>query len=204
MQHLTHSQQSTVEAIFRPVSLPKRQAMQGKPFALPSIHPRTSSHLRKHRTSVPSRPQKLPGALIRTKSAPQTLPQLQPQPHPSRSQALPNHTPDTPPMHPQTHPRRTPNHTPDIPPTPLPPHPHSLPTPSHASTPPSSAPHTPSPPQSRMQFPNRSDSATQSDTNKQATRRELHAKLQYLRPLAGPVATPYGGHRAQAATHPDR
>ena len=33
---------------------------------------------------------------------------------------------------------------------------------------------------------------------------ELRAKLQHLRPLAGPVATPHGGHRAQAATHPDR
>ena len=44
----------------------------------------------------------------------------------------------------------------------------------------------------------------QSDTNKQVAQRELHAKLQHLRPLAGPVATPHGGHRAQAATHPDR
>ena len=129
LQRLTHPQQSTDEPIFRPVSPPKRQAMQGKSFVLSPISTQTSSHLRTHRTSVPSRPQKLPGALIRTKSAPQTLPQLQPQPHPSRSQALPNHTPDTPPMHPQTHPRRTPNHTPDIPPTPppsaptLPPHP---------------------------------------------------------------------------------
>ena len=147
LQRLTHSQQSTVEAIFRPVSLPKRQAMQGKPFALSSIHPRTSSHLRKHRTSVPSRPQKLPGALIRTKSAPQTLPQLQPQPHPSRSQATPSHAsirpsrtpPSAPTLPPHLHPRHTPDapflrtHTPSPPPAtprhPLPPHPHSLPTP---------------------------------------------------------------------------
>ena len=186
------------------MSPPKRQATQGKPSILSSPHPRTSSHLRKHRTSVPSRPQKLPGALIRTKSAPQTLPQLQPQPHPSRSQALPNHTPDTPPMHPQTHPRRTPNHTPDIPPTPPPSAPTLPPHPQPHLDAPSLRTHTPSPPQIRMQFPDRSDSATQSDTNKQATRRELHAKLQYLRPLAGPVATPHGGHRAQAATHPDR
>ena len=57
----------------------KRQASQRKPFALSSVSAQTSSHLRKHRTSVPSRPQKLPGALIRTKSAPQTLPQ--PHPH---------------------------------------------------------------------------------------------------------------------------
>ena len=206
MQHLTHSQQSTVEAIFRPVSLPKRQAMQGKPFALSSIHPRTSSHLRKHRTSVPSRPQKLPGAPQPHPNAPPMHPQPQPQPHPSRSQALPNHTPDTPPMHPQTHPRRTPNHTPDIPPTP-PPSPPTLPPhlhPRHTPDAPFLRTHTPSPPQSRMQFPNRSDSVIQSDTNKQVAQRELHAKLQHLRPLAGPVATPHGGHRAQAATHPDR
>ena len=85
LQRLTHPQQSTDEPIFRPVSPPKRQAMQGKSFVLSPISTQTSSHLRKHRTSVPSRPQKLPGALIRTKSAPQTLPQLQPQPHPRRS-----------------------------------------------------------------------------------------------------------------------
>ena len=169
---MTDPQQSTVDPIFRPMSPPKRQATQGKPSILSSPHPRTSSHLRKHRTSVPSRPQKLPGALIRTKSAPQTLPQLQPQPLPSL---------------------RTPSQT----------HIH-IHTPDTSPTRPSLRTHTPSPPQIRMQFPDRSDSATQSDTNKQATRRELHAKLQYLRPLAGPVATPYGGHRAQAATHPDR
>ena len=91
------------------------------------------------------------------------------------------------------------------------PHPHQIGTPgdpshAHSHTPDAPLPrtHNPSPPQIRMQFPNRSDSAIQSDTNKQAAQRELHAKLQHLRPLAGPVATPPGGHRAQAATHPDR
>ena len=54
-----------------------------------------------------------------------------------------------------------PSHTPDAPPA----TPQTLPQPH------------PSPPQSRMQFPNRSDSATQSDTNKQDSQRELHAKL---------------------------
>ena len=99
---------------------------------------------------------------------------------------------------PNLHPRRSPSHTPDSPPdAPLPPHPHSPLTPATHLT-------CTSPPQIRMQFPNRSDSATQSDTNKQASQGELHAKLQHLRPLAGPVATPHGGHRAQAATHPDR
>ena len=123
-----------------------------------------------------------PAAPRRSPTTPQTLPQC-----------THRHTLDAPQTTPQTYPRRP------LPPRPtLPPHPQP-----HLDTP-SLRTHTPSPPQIRMQFPNRSDSATQSDTNKQATRRELHAKLQYLRPLAGPVATPYGGHRAQAATHPDR
>ena len=98
-----------------------------------------------------------------------------------------SHTPDAPPATPTAQP----------PDAPLPPHPHSPPHPSHT-------PDVHLSPQIRMQFPNRSDSATQSDTNKQAAQRELHAKLQHLRPLSGPVATPHGGHRAQAATHPDR
>lgn len=110
LQHLTHPQQSTDSPIPEPVSSSKRQASQRKPFALSSTPTQTSSRLRKHRTSVPSRPQKLPGALIRTTSAPQTLPQLQPQPHPSRSQATPSHTS----IRPQTHPSlRT--HTPSSP-----------------------------------------------------------------------------------------
>ena len=162
---------------------PKASSNARKILILSPIHPRTSSHLRKHRTSVPSRLQKLPGD-----------PQPQPQPHPSRSQATPSHTS----IRPQTHPSlRT--HNPSAP------QPHLDTPPMHPSlcthTPPNPS-HTP--PQSRMQFPNRCDSAIQSDTNKQAAQRELHAKLQHLRPLAGPVATPHGGHRAQAATHPDR
>lgn len=200
LQRLTHPQQSTDEPIFRPVSPPKRQAMQGKSFVLSPISTQTSSHLRKHRTSVPSRLQKLPGD-----------PQPQPQPHPSRSQATPSHTSIRPQTHPslRTHTPSSPQPHPQPNPQTLPqpqPHPRCAlrPSPATPPTPPSSAPHTPSPPQSRMQFPNRSDSATQSDTNKQASQGELHAKLQHLRPLAGPVATPHGGHRAQAATHPDR
>ena len=98
LQHLTHPQQSTDSPIPEPVSYSKRQASQRKPFALSSTHAQTSSRLRKHRTSVPSRPQKLPVALIRTTSAP----------------------PATPPMRPSL---RTPSHTPNAP---LPPHPHSL------------------------------------------------------------------------------
>ena len=54
LQRLTHPRQSTVEAIFRPVSPPKRQAMQGKSFVLSPISTQTSSRLRIHGTSVPS------------------------------------------------------------------------------------------------------------------------------------------------------
>ena len=140
-------------------------------------------------------------------SAPNLHPRHSPSYSHSRTPAAPRRSPTTPQTLPQcthTHPRRTPNHTPDIPPTPPPSAPTLPPHPQPHLDAPSLRTHTPSPPQSRMQFPNRSDSATQSDTNKQASQRELHAKLQHLRPLAGPVATRYGGHRAQAATHPDR
>ena len=144
------------------------------------------SRLRKNRTSDPSAPQILTGLpqphlQPHPQPHPQPLPgdpQPQPQPHPSRSQATPSHT--------SIRPQCTPPSAPT-----LPPHP-------------SHTPDVPLPPQIRMQFPNRSDSMIQSDTNKQVAQRELHAKLQHLRPLAGPVATPHGGHRAQAATHPDR
>ena len=54
LQRLTHPRQSTVEAIFRPVSPPKRQASQRKPFVLSPISAQTSSRLRIHGTSVPS------------------------------------------------------------------------------------------------------------------------------------------------------
>ena len=127
LQHLTDSQQSTTEPIPIPASSPKRQVSQRKPLVLSSVSAQTSSHLRKHRASVPSATQMLVGA-------------------------------------PQPCPRCTLSH-------------------SHS--------HSRTPPQSRMQFPNRSDSATQSDTNKQASQGELHAKLQHLMPLAGPVATPH-------------
>ena len=117
LQRLTHPQQSTDEPIFRPVSPPNRQALQGKSIVLSPISTETSSHLRKHRTSVPSRLQKLTGTVIRTKSAPQATPSH-------------SHTPDAPSGPPQPHPRRTPSHTPDSPPdAPLPPHPHSPLTP---------------------------------------------------------------------------
>ena len=113
LQRLTDPQQSTVDPIFRPMSPSKRQASQRKPFALSSVSAQTSSHLRRHRTSVPSRLQKLTGTVIRTKSAPQATP--------SHSR-----TPDAPSGPPQPHPRRTPSHTPDSPPdAPLPPYPHS-------------------------------------------------------------------------------
>ena len=55
LQRLTGSQQSTDKPIFRPVSPPKRQAMQGKSFVLSPISTQTSSHLRTHRTFDPPR-----------------------------------------------------------------------------------------------------------------------------------------------------
>lgn len=127
LQHLTHPQQSTDSPIPEPVSSSKRQASQRKPFALSSTHAQTSSRLRKHRTSVPSRPQKLPGALIRTTSAPNLHPRRSPSYSHSRTPAAPRQPPATP----RYAPRRTPPSAPTL-----------------------------SPLQIRMQFLNRSDSAT--------------------------------------------
>ena len=102
LQRLTDSQQSTTEPIPIPVSSPKRQALQRKPFILSSVSTQTSSRLRKHRTSVPSRPQKLPGALIRTPG--------DPQPHPRRAPSrTPGAHPATPQARTQPHPRRAPH-----------------------------------------------------------------------------------------------
>ena len=56
LQRLTDPQQSTVDPIFRPMSPSKRQASQRKPFALSSVSAQTSSHLRRHRTSVSPTP----------------------------------------------------------------------------------------------------------------------------------------------------
>ena len=110
LHRLTHPQQSTDEPIFRPVSPRKRQAIQGKPLILSPISTQTSSHLRTHGTSVPSTPQKLPGA---------------PQPHP-----------DAPPDTPRRSPRHTPDARPDTPrDAPLPtPKSHVIPPGSHSST----------------------------------------------------------------------
>ena len=171
LQHLTHPQQSTDSPIPEPVSSSKRQASQRKPFALSSTHAQTSSRLRKHRTSVPSRPQKLPGALIRTTSAP-----------PMR----PSHTPDTP----QPHPRYAPaTPTAEPPDAPLPPDPHSLPTPkSHVIPPGLYSPIARKP-------RNINDLISKPETPSG----ELRAKL-----LGSARVGPHRGHRAEAATHPDR
>ena len=126
LPRLTHPRQSTVEPILRPASSQNRQASQRKTFALSSASTQTSSHLRKHRTSVPSRPQKLPGTLIRTTSTPNlhprrppATPSTRPQPHPRRS---PSHTLDAPPATPTATPIATPpmrtSPTPTIPPRP--------------------------------------------------------------------------------------
>ena len=136
LRRLTDPQQSTAEPILRPVSPPKRQATQGKSFVLSPISTQTSSHLRKHRTSVPSRPQKLPGALIHTPG--------DPQPHPTpKSHVIP--------PGPRSLAARKPRNINDL----------------------ISKPETPS--------------------------GELRAKL-----LGSARVGPHGGHRAQAATHPDR
>ena len=129
LQHLTHPQQSTDSPIPEPVSSSKRQASQRKPFALSSTHAQTSSRLRKHRTSVPSRPQKLPGALIRTTSAPNLHPRRSSSYSHSRTPAAPRqppatprYAPATPPIRPSHTHSRTPRRTPPSGPT-LPPHP---------------------------------------------------------------------------------
>ena len=97
LQRLTDSQQSTTEPIPIPVSSPKRQVSQRKPFALSSTPAQTSSRLRTHGTSVPSTPQKLPGALIRTPGAHPATPQARTQPHPRRApHPRPSHAPDAP------------------------------------------------------------------------------------------------------------
>ena len=54
LQRLTHPRQSTVSPILKPVSSPKRQAPQRKPSVLSPIPTQTSSHLRIHGTSAPS------------------------------------------------------------------------------------------------------------------------------------------------------
>ena len=50
---MTHPRQSTVSPILKPVSSPKRQASQRKPFALSFVSAQTSFHLRIHGISVP-------------------------------------------------------------------------------------------------------------------------------------------------------
>ena len=117
-QRLTHPRQSTVEPILRPASSQNRQASQRKTFALSSASTQTSSHLRKHRTSVLSTPQKLPGA---------------PQPHlrhsPNAPPAAPRRPPATATAAPQPLPGDPQPHLDTPPDAPLPPHPHSLLTP---------------------------------------------------------------------------
>ena len=118
LHRLTHPRQLTVEPILRPVSSQNRQVSQRKPFVLSPVPTQTSSRLRIHGTSVPSRPEKLPGTLIRTKSAPQeppatptAAPQALPQPHLRCAPAeppdapLPPHPPS--PLTPATHPTCT-------------------------------------------------------------------------------------------------
>ena len=129
-QRLTHPRQSTAKPIFRPVSPPNRQASQRKPVTLSSPSAQTSSHLRRHRTSVPPTPHS-------PSCRNYTLPPTAPHTLPPCPRFAPNHT------HSHTH-----SHTPDAPPshTPptLPPHPH----PRHTPDAPFLRTHTPSPPHS--------------------------------------------------------
>ena len=53
-----------------------------------------------------------------------------------------------------------------------------------------------------MQFPNRSDSDIRSDTNKQDTQGELHAKLLRLRSQNPADHTPAGGRRKACGAWP--
>ena len=92
LQRLTHSRQSTVEPILRPVSSQNRQVSQRKPFILSSAFPQTSSHLRIHGTSVPPAPAPSltyippppPAATTRPHTRP-TLPQHPPHPKVARN-----------------------------------------------------------------------------------------------------------------------
>ena len=99
LHRLTHPRQLTVEPILRPVSSQNRQVSQRKPFVLSPVPTQTSSRLRIHGTSVPSRPEKLPGTLIHTHSHTHShspdAPPMRPQPHPS----LHTRTPPTPKSH---------------------------------------------------------------------------------------------------------
>ena len=174
LRRLTDPQQSTAEPILRPVSPPKRQATQGKSFVLSPISTQTSSHLRKHRTSVPSSLQKLTGTVIRTKSAPQATP--------SHSR-----TPDAPPMRPQPCPRHFPRRAPLRTHTPPSPQPHPTPK-SHVI-----------PPGPRSLAARKPRNINDLISKPETPSGELRAKL-----LGSARVGPHGGHRAQAATHPDR
>ena len=142
LQRLTGSQQSTDKPIFRPVSPPKRQVMQGKSLScrrytlelLPTCEniglqshlgsrssQATPSHSHSRTPAAPRRPPATPRyAPSRTPPSAPTLP-----PHPSHTHSRtprrsPSHsrTPDAPSGPPQPHPQRP------LPPRPtLPPHP---------------------------------------------------------------------------------
>ena len=95
---------------------PKASSNARKILILSSIHPRTSSHLRKHRTSVPPTPHS-PSCRNYTlpPTAPHTLPPC-PRFAPNHTHShTHSHTPDAPPSH--TPPTATPHprHTPDAP-----------------------------------------------------------------------------------------
>ena len=106
LQRLTDPQQSTAKSIFRPVSPPKRQVMQGKSlscrrYTLELLPTCENIGLQSHLGSRSSQAQS---------SAPNLHPRRPPATAapPMHPQALPSHTPDAPSGPPQPHPRRTP------------------------------------------------------------------------------------------------
>ena len=105
---MTHPQQSTAEAIFRLVSSPKRQAMQGKSlscrrYTLELLPTCENIGLQSH------------------------LGPRNSQAHSSAPQETPSHTPDAPPMRPQPCPRHFPRRAPLRTHTPPSPQPHPTP-----------------------------------------------------------------------------
>ena len=118
LQRLTHPQQSTAEAIFRLVSPPKRQAMQGKSlscrrYTLELLPTCENIGLQSHLGSRSSQAQS---------SAPNLHPRRPPATAtpPMRPQALPSHPPDAPPATPQTVPQTHPSLHTRTPPSPQP------------------------------------------------------------------------------------
>ena len=128
LQRLTHPQQSTAEAIFRLVSPPKRQAMQGKSlscrrYTLELLPTCENIGLQSHLGSRSSQAQSSAPNLHPRRPPATATPPMRPQALPSHAHS---HTPDAPSGPPQPHPRQSPRRTPPSTPA-LPPHPSHTP-----------------------------------------------------------------------------